>query len=151
MLLESETNNAYYTTGLGGLGSATGDKDTPGYVKSAKLTTILAIQEHTLYGREICHNWKLHGWSGEDERSRHEIGKDEFGKPSQKKRESRRDRVEGPYYVADKSGYYAFRGSTYQMSYDEQGKLKGYDAMEKLERGMPAGVPICMVLRYLLP
>ena len=150
MLLESETNNAYYTTGLGGLGSATGDKDTPGYVKSAEVNNYPSNSgAYTLWSGDLgSHNRKLHGWSGEDERSRHEIGKDEFGKPSQKKRESRRDRVEGPYYVADKSRYYAFRGSTYQMSYDEQGKLKGYDAMEKLERGMPAGVPICMVLQY---
>ena len=34
------------------------------------------------------------------------------------------------------------------MRYDKNGRMIGYDAMEKLTRGMPAGVPIAMVMQY---
>lgn len=142
MLLLSDTNNFYETERLGGfsgLGSGhsgmTADYH-PSFVKSADTNpkkTASGLNE--LWSGSLSkHRWKKHGYSG----------KKEAGRSSAKGEAA----VEGPWYVADKSGYYAFRGSTYQMRYDKNGRMIGYDAMEKLSRGMPAGVPIAMVMQY---
>lgn len=143
MLLLSETNNAFYSSeslgGYAGLGSGHSgmtDDYHPSFVKSADTNpkkTASGLNE--LWSGSLSkHRWKKHGYSGKKEAGR-----------STAKGEAA---VEGPWYVADKSGYYAFRGSTYQMRYNEKGEMIGYDAMEKLSRGMPAGVPIAMVMQY---
>jgi len=142
MLLLNQTNNYFSTDGLGGfsgLGSGHAgmtDDYHPSFVKSADTNpkkTASGLNE--LWSGSITkHRWKKHGYSG----------RKEAGRASAEGEAA----VEGPWYVADKSGYYAFRGSTYQMRYDENGTMLGYDAMEKTSRGMPAGVPIAMVMQY---
>ena len=142
MLLLSETKNAYYTESLGGLGglgsghSGMTDDYHPSFIKRAyQAPKKTASGLNTIWSGSITkHRWAKHGFSGEPE----------LGNP----KSSGEGKDPGPLYVADKTGYYAFRGSTYQMRYDTDGTMLGYDAMEKLERGMPAGVPICMVMQY---
>lgn len=142
MLLLSETKNAYYSESLGGysgLGSGHSgmtDDYHPSFIKEAYLTPKKTVSGlNTLWSGSISkHRWAKHGFSGEPE----------LGNP----KSSGEGKDPGPLYVTDKSGYYAFRGSTYQMRYGKDGTMLGYDAMEKLERGMPAGVPICMVMQY---
>lgn len=142
MLLLSETKNAYYTESLGGLGglgsghSGMTDDYHPSFIKRAyQKPKKTASGLNTIWSGSISkHRWATHGFSGEPE----------LGNP----KSSGEGKDPGPLYVADKSGHYAFRGSTYQMRYDTDGTMLGYDAMEKLERGMPAGVPICMVMQY---
>ena len=142
MLLLSDTNNYYTTESLGGyagLGSGhsgmTADYH-PSFVKSADTNPKKSASGlNELWSGSITkHRWKKHGYSG----------KKEAGRKSAKGEGA----VEGPWYVADKSGFYAFRGSTDQMRYDKNGRMIGYDAMENLNRGMPAGVPIAMVMQY---
>jgi hypothetical protein len=142
MLLLSETKNAYYTESLGGLGglgsghSGMTDDYHPSFIKKAyQAPRKTASGLNTIWSGSITkHRWAKHGFSGEPE----------LGNP----KSSGEGKDPGPLYVTDKTGYYAFRGSTYQMRYDTDGTMLGYDAMEKLERGMPAGVPICMVMQY---
>jgi len=142
MLLLSETKNSYYTQSLGGyagLGSGHSgmtDDYHAGFVKKADdevIKTVSGVKD-IWSGKLSKHRWFKHGFSGTPESS-NSRAKGEGSDP-------------GPLYVSDNSGYYAFRGSTYQMTYYPDGTMKGYDAMEKLERGMPAGVPICMVMQY---
>ena len=136
MLLISETKNAFYTDSLGGLGSAGGSSTTasPAYVPGASNRRTASGKFKLWSGKLSEHRWKTHGYSGRKEAGR-----------STAKGEAA---VEGPWYVCDRTGYYAFRGSTYQMTYDKNGRMLGYDAMENLDRGMPAGVPIAMVMQY---
>ncbi len=157
MLLLNETKNAYYTESLGGysgLGSGhsgMSDDYHPSFVKQAYITPKKTMSGlNTIWSGSLSkHRWKTHGFSGLDERRNRKADNDPgFWDPSAKTQKARQDAVEGPLFVADKSGFYAFRGSTYQMRYDEKGTMLGYDAMEKLSRGMPAGIPICMVMQY---
>ena len=136
MLLISETKNAFYTDSLGGLGSAGGSSrsSSPAYVPGASNRRTASGKFKLWSGKLSEHRWKTHGYSGRKEAGR-----------STAKGEAA---VEGPWYVCDRTGYYAFRGSTYQMTYDKNGRMLGYDAMENLDRGMPAGVPIAMVMQY---
>ena len=136
MLLINETKNAFYTDSLGGLGSAGGSSKTaiPAYVPGASNRRTASGKFRLWSGKLSEHRWKTHGYSGRKEAGR-ATAKGEAA-------------VEGPWYVCDRTGYYAFRGSTYQMTYDKTGQMLGYDAMENLDRGMPAGVPIAMVMQY---
>lgn len=136
MLLINETKSAYYTDSLGGLGSAYGSSigSSPTNVPSAKGRRTASGKFQLWSGKLSEHRWKTHGYSG----------RKEAGRPGAKHEGSQ----EGPWYVCDRTGYYAFRGSTYQMTYDKNGRMLGYDAMENLDRGMPAGVPIAMVMQY---
>ena len=142
MLLLNETKNAYYTESLGGLGglgsghSGMTDDYHPSFIKTADSVDIPTMSGlNTIWSGSVTkHRWAKHGFSGNPE----------SGNP----RAKGEGKDAGPLYVADKSGYYAFRGSTYQMRYEADGTMKGYDAMENLERGMPAGIPICMVMQY---
>ena len=137
MLLITDTKNAYYTDALGGLGSlgsASSSGNHPGYVRNASANRTASGKFSLWSGSLREHRWKTHGYSG----------KKEAGRPGAKHEGSQ----EGPWYVADSTGHYAFRGSTYQMTYNSNGTMKGYDAMENLNRGMPAGIPIAMVLQY---
>lgn len=142
MLLLSETKNSYYTQSLGGyagLGSGHSgmtDDYHAGFIKRAddeQIKTVSGVKD-IWSGKLSKHRWLKHGFSGKPEKA-NSRAKGEGSDP-------------GPLYVSDNSGYYAFRGSTYQMTYYPDGTMKGYDAMENLERGMPAGVPICMVMQY---
>ena len=142
MLLLSETKNSYYTQSLGGyagLGSGHSgmtDDYHPGFIKTAddeEIKTVSGVK-NIWSGKLSKHRWFKHGFSGKPEKANRRA-KGEGADP-------------GPLYVSDNSGYYAFRGSTYQMTYYPDGTMKGYDAMENLSRGMPAGVPICMVMQY---
>tara|TARA_B100000035_G_scaffold313294_1_gene326677 strand:- start:10657 stop:13962 length:3306 start_codon:yes stop_codon:yes gene_type:complete len=143
MLLLSETKNSYYTQSLGGyagLGSGHSgmtDDYHPGFIKRADDEDIKTVSgvKNIWSGKLSKHRWHKHGFSGKPETFNLSKGKGEAGDA-------------GPLYVSDNSGYYAFRGSTYQMTYYPDGTMKGYDAMENLKRGMPAGVPICMVMQY---
>ena len=157
MLLLNETKNQYYTEALGGLAglgaghSGMTDDYHPSFIKSADEVEIkTASKLNTIWSGSITkHRWAKHGFSGMDERRNRKVDKDPgFFSPSTETQQTRQDAAEGPLYVCDSSGFYAFRGSTYQMRYDEKGTMLGYDAMENLERGMPAGVPICMVMQY---
>jgi hypothetical protein len=138
MLLLNDTPNAYYTDALGGFGSigAASPSSHPGYVAAAASGNLrTASGKFKLWSGSLSsHRWKDHGYSG----------RKEAGRPGAKMEAGQ----EGPWYVCDSTGHYAFRGSTYQMTYDANGNMRGYDAMENLERGMPAGVPIAMVMQY---
>ena len=52
-------------------------------------------------------------------------------------------RVQGSYH-----GYYAHRASYALAKFDEQESFLGWDMVEQKGYGLPAGVPICMVMQF---